>query len=1010
MKPAPLLLFLPLLFPVTVLAARPLAKPELRADGRYEFRDQGGTGKFRIATDELQESGPGVSKRVTVTAQNHLRKIQDTAKQMSGGDRKLDLIAYKEDRPQTEANRRVVTEKVAVTLVEGIDPTEIGLAAGAIGMREVIHAPRDYVMSFNDAAEALTAAEGLKSVPGVLRSSVLLAQKMFPTFIPNDPLFSRIDAFAPPYTYSTAIGQDYAEEKTRMNPIFVIAFQPQSRAYQWYLNSIPAHLQIAPVDFVTYEDNQLPPFVDTDNTKSYSKYFDIQAEFDMTTAWDNTTANGSPIDGTNVRVGLVDDGVYLAHADLNAANFQINDDANLLDGVAKKDDPSVPVNGPGHGTAVAGLILARRDNTRGMTGVAPDAKLTAFRAIGGYVDPATFSDILAPGAARIPPRITATNPFGLPTGNEWRSGRVTVDISVNPWSYNPFGADLIGVDLYIRKALAYGVAEGRLAGGSPKGVVYVTPAGNEGEFHGDTNHFGMTNSMYTMTIGSITDLGRRAIYSNPGASLYAVAPSSGPEVAPRVMVGISTVIKPPFRTESIMPAIPAQPWQRALGYTLTPDEWDHLQSTPRNTQNIMTLAVPPTAGSTALYNSNFGGTSAACALASGVVALMLEANPNLGWRDVQEIIMRSAYVVDPMMGEWQYNPLGTPMSHKYGAGLILPDKAVRMAKVWQNLGERAGGQSTLLGSYDYKEYKGERNRIIQNTILPNNTSTSTTKQVVNTLVPPPSSGLRVEHVQVRMKVQHGRRGDLGIILSSPKSGQSDGPVESYLFVPHREDYNSNIGRIELEDNGTIEDGEYWEFMSVQHWGTSGQNQALDPTTVGGTSAPWTLTIWDNTSKGPVTSTTNPKADPNSLIVEDRTFVPVADPQNTGTGAAKIIYAEVIYHGTNVPANNQAPIIQNNGFLAQTGQMFQASVRALTDLSDTTPEATQRTPRAPITDYRIRVLGGLTPSAPTMQIAPTTAAEYFARYPTTTPNDAKPFLRFDRITGLLSNAPYPEDPT
>ena len=42
------------------------------------------------------------------------------------------------------------------------------------------------------------------------------------------------------------------------------------------------------------------------------------------------------------------------------------------------------------------------------------------------------------------------------------------------------------------------------------------------------------------------------------------------------------------------------------------------------------------------YASRFNGTSAASPIGTGVVALMLEANPNLSWRDVQEILVRSA--------------------------------------------------------------------------------------------------------------------------------------------------------------------------------------------------------------------------------------------------------------------------------------------------------------------------------------------------------------------------------
>ena len=42
------------------------------------------------------------------------------------------------------------------------------------------------------------------------------------------------------------------------------------------------------------------------------------------------------------------------------------------------------------------------------------------------------------------------------------------------------------------------------------------------------------------------------------------------------------------------------------------------------------------------YTSRFNGTSAATPMVTGVIALMLEANPNLSWHDVQEILVRSA--------------------------------------------------------------------------------------------------------------------------------------------------------------------------------------------------------------------------------------------------------------------------------------------------------------------------------------------------------------------------------
>ena len=40
-------------------------------------------------------------------------------------------------------------------------------------------------------------------------------------------------------------------------------------------------------------------------------------------------------------------------------------------------------------------------------------------------------------------------------------------------------------------------------------------------------------------------------------------------------------------------------------------------------------------------------------MVSGVVALMLEANPALGWRDVQEILLRSANILKVMLAVGQ---------------------------------------------------------------------------------------------------------------------------------------------------------------------------------------------------------------------------------------------------------------------------------------------------------------------------------------------------------------------
>ncbi|MEQ8231720.1 MAG: S8 family serine peptidase [Gammaproteobacteria bacterium] len=75
--------------------------------------------------------------------------------------------------------------------------------------------------------------------------------------------------------------------------------------------------------------------------------------------------------GTGVRVAVVDTGVDLTHPDLVG---QFDDHANF-----------VPTISPGfaedaHGTAVAGIVAARAGNGAGMVGIAPSARLLAYKA------------------------------------------------------------------------------------------------------------------------------------------------------------------------------------------------------------------------------------------------------------------------------------------------------------------------------------------------------------------------------------------------------------------------------------------------------------------------------------------------------------------------------------------------------------------------------------------------------------------------------------------------------
>ncbi|MEQ1544199.1 S8 family serine peptidase [Methyloglobulus sp.] len=75
--------------------------------------------------------------------------------------------------------------------------------------------------------------------------------------------------------------------------------------------------------------------------------------------------------GQDIIIGMIDTGVDLDHPDLAG---QISKNQNFA------KDISASFSTDKHGTAVAGVMVARRDNAKGIIGVAPNAKLVVLKA------------------------------------------------------------------------------------------------------------------------------------------------------------------------------------------------------------------------------------------------------------------------------------------------------------------------------------------------------------------------------------------------------------------------------------------------------------------------------------------------------------------------------------------------------------------------------------------------------------------------------------------------------
>ena len=81
------------------------------------------------------------------------------------------------------------------------------------------------------------------------------------------------------------------------------------------------------------------------------------------------------------------------------------------------------------------------------------------------------------------------------------------------------------------------------------------------------------------------------------------------------------------------------------------------------------------------------GTSASAPLAAGIIALALEANPKLTWRDVHHLVVRTARQANLKANDWVTNAVGRNISHSFGYGLMDALAMVNLAKVWRRVGD-----------------------------------------------------------------------------------------------------------------------------------------------------------------------------------------------------------------------------------------------------------------------------------------------------------------------------------
>ncbi|KAM8804656.1 furin [Eudromia elegans] len=286
------------------------------------------------------------------------------------------------------------------------------------------------------------------------------------------------------------------------------------------------------------------------------------------------------------------------------------------------------------------------------------------------------------------------------------------------WGPEDDGKTVDGPARLAEEAFFRGVSQGR--GGL--GSIFVWASGNGGREHDSCNCDGYTNSIYTLSISSTTQYGNVPWYSEACSSTLATTYSSGNQ----------------------------------------------------NEKQIVTTDLRQKC------TESHTGTSASAPLAAGIIALALEANKNLTWRDMQHLVVQTSKPAHLNANDWITNGVGRKVSHSYGYGLLDAGAMVTLAKNWTSVGPQ---RKCVIDILTEPKDIGKRLEV---------------RRKVDACVGKANYISRLEHAQARLTLSYNRRGDLAIHLVSPMG------TRSTLLASRPHDYSADG----FND---------WAFMTTHSW-------------------------------------------------------------------------------------------------------------------------------------------------------------------------------------------------
>uniref|UniRef100_A0A915PEJ1 P/Homo B domain-containing protein n=1 Tax=Setaria digitata TaxID=48799 RepID=A0A915PEJ1_9BILA len=352
-----------------------------------------------------------------------------------------------------------------------------------------------------------------------------------------------------------------------------------------------------------------------------------------------------------------------------------------------------------HGTRCAGEIAMTPNNSFCGVGIAYNAKIGGVRMLDGKVTDRIEAEALSYNINHI-------------------------DIFSISWGPADDGKTVEGPGLLTQRAILKGIQQGR----DGKGVIYVWASGNGGMKDDDCDCDGYMDSIYTLSVSSVTEDGTSPWYAEKCAATLTSTFSNG----------------------------------------------DHKM------QMITTTDIENKCTAT------FAGTSASAPMAAAIIALGLDANPSLTWRDVQHIIV---WTSDPIplldINEgWNRNARGLLVNSRFGFGIMDANAFVTVAKTWQNVPEQHVC-TTIFPTFSKRQI--------------NDASVTVIKFHTDGCVGQKNEVNFLEHIQLVLDAYYPIRGHLSISIISPNG------TKTQLLSVRREDKSSAGFR-------------HWPFMSVHTWG------------------------------------------------------------------------------------------------------------------------------------------------------------------------------------------------